>query len=339
MALDGFNAYEMALPALEASLRQALADVSEQQGDLHKANVHLREVVRLRDQAAENEARDKLAQFQARAEMEAARQEAEIHRLKFKELSQMQSKLVEAEKMAQLGTLAAGTAHELNSPLGVLRSNLSLYAKATDLLSELATHEGALAAETQKLAAALCACQRTSEKAISRIGAVAESFKRFTALDLSEKRRFNVVEGLEAAMALLRPSVPERVTLKSRFGTVPETEGWPGQLNQAFMTVLLNATQAIDGRGVVTVQTEASMDTVVVRISDTGRGMSERERAHLFEVGWSADGKRTKMRLGLSAVHATVERHGGRVEVQSEPGRGTTFEFRFPVPTKSDPAS
>ena len=331
LGIEAMITYGLATPAYEANARQILADVSEQQGDLGKANKQLRTVARLREQAAEDETRSKLARFEARAEAKAAKQEAEIHRLKFVELTQMQSKLVEAEKMAQLGAFAAGTAHELNSPLGVLRSNLSLYARAAERLSELAAVEHPDAARTQRLAAALSACQRSSEDAVARLAAVAENFRRFTSLDLAEKRTFNLVEGLEAAIALLRPMVAESVALETQFEPVPDIEGWSSQLNQAFMTVLQNGADAVEGQGRVTVSTTSTPDTVQVRIQDTGRGMSEDERVHLFDVGWSADRRRTKMRLGLAAAHATVQRHGGRVAVQSAPGKGTTFVFSFPA--------
>ena len=333
-ALDGIMAYGLS-PAAEASARQAVADMSERQGDLPKATTELREVIRLTKRAAESETQDKLAQFEARAQMKAAQQEAEIHRLKFVELSQMQSKLVEAEKMAQLGALAAGTAHELNTPLGVLRSNVGLMAKAADRFSDLTTCDAALHAKAEKLVSALSACKATSDEAIARLAAIVERFKRFTQLDLSEKRIFNVTEGLQSAIELLRPNLPEGVTLQSRFEPVPDIEGWPSQLNQAFMTVLLNATQAIAGQGVVTVEATTAPDAVVVRIRDTGRGMSEAQRVHLLDVGWSADGKRAKMRLGLAAAHATVQRHAGRVQVESAPNQGTTFVFRFPASAKS----
>ncbi len=332
-AIDALATYGVSSPAWKADALQLLANVSEQQGDLERTIERLREVAHLRERVAEDEARNRLARFEARAEVKAAQQETEIHRLKFVELAEMQSKLVEAEKMAQLGRFAAGTAHELNTPLGVLRSNLTLYAKAAERLSELATTDAGADARTQRLASAVSGCQKATEDAVARIAAVAESFRRFTSLDLAERRTFNLVEGLEAAMDLMRPNVPDRVTVRSHLAAVPDIDGWPGQLNQSFMTVLENATQAIDGEGVVSVETEADSDAVVVRIGDTGRGMSEAERASLFEIGWSAGGKRTKMRLGLPAARATVLRHGGSIEAQSAPGRGTVVVFRFPVGT------
>ena len=334
-ALDDFSHYGGLAAKDEADALLVMAEMSERQGHLHKANSQLHEVIRLTRRAAESDARDKLAKFEARSEMKAARQEAEINRLKYVELATMQAKLVEAEKMAQLGTLAAGTAHEFNTPLGVLRSNLDLFVRTAERFSEIASRDSALQGETQKLVSALQTCTLTSSQAIARLAAIAERLKRFTQLDLSEKQVFDVVEGLESAVELLRPNLPDGVTLAQRFESVPPIEGWPSQLNQAFMTVLQNAVQSVDGRGAVTVEATTDGDRVVVRIGDTGRGMSEEERAHLFDVGWSAGGKRTKLRLGLAAAHATVQRHAGRIEVESAPGKGTTIVFELPTRLES----
>jgi signal transduction histidine kinase len=323
-------ALELRPPQL-APLFQVLADIAEQRGDSAAAIAHLREVIRLKEQAARDEVRRERAQLELRAEMKATRQEAEIHRLKYVELTEMQTQLVEAEKMAQLGSLAAGTAHELNTPLGVLRSNLDLQARALERLAQISIDNAASHAQIVRLQQALAACTRTSEDALARIATVAESFKLFTQLDLADRRVFNVVEGLRSAIALLRPNLPARITLDSQFEPVPDIAGWPGQLNQAFMTVLLNATQAIDGQGSVTVETSAAQSGVVVRVRDTGRGMTEAERTQLFDVGWSSGGTRLRMRLGLSAAYATVLRHRGRVDVQTAPGQGTSFVLSFPA--------
>jgi two-component system, NtrC family, sensor kinase len=306
---------------------QVLAELSEQQGDLANAIAHLRQAQTLRDQIAQREARTKLAQVETRAAIEAAKKDAEIHKLRFVELHAMQSKLVEAEKMALLGTLAAGTAHELNTPLGVLRSNNQLSSTATSRLVSLVKDDGA---EAARLAAVLESCRKSSDQAIERLWSVAESFKRFTLLDQAERSAVDLEEGLESAIALLLPTMPATIELERRFEKVPRIDGWPRELNQAFMTVLQNAVEAIDGKGVVSVETSATQDHVLVRVRDNGRGMSADKAEHLFDMAWSEEGGRTKMRMGLCAAHATVQKHEGRIEVQSALGAGTIMTFVFP---------
>ena len=96
--------------------------------------------------------------------------------------------------------------------------------------------------------------------------------------------------------------------------------------------LLQNAVQAIHGAGVVSAETSATEEHVLVRVRDTGRGMSEEQAAHLFDVAWSEDGTRTRLRLGLSAAYTTMQKHGGTIEVQSVLAQGTIVTFRFPIP-------
>jgi len=307
-----------------------LAEVCERRGELARALEQLRQAQALREQIARNDARNKLAQVEARAAMDAAKKDAEIHKLRFVELHGMQAKLVEAERMAFLGKLAAGMAHELNTPLGVLRSNLELSTSAARRLTALLGEEGEDAAQARRLAEVLAANRATSGEAIERIAAIARSFGRFSQLDQAARRAFDVREGVESALALLEPTVPHEITIERRLDPVPTIEGWPRELNHAFMTVLQNAVQAIEGAGAVTVETSATAEQVLVRVRDSGCGMDEDEAARLFDVDWSARGPRTRMRLGLAAAHSTMQEHGGAIDVESAPGAGTTVTFRFP---------
>ncbi|MBW2732445.1 MAG: tetratricopeptide repeat protein [Deltaproteobacteria bacterium] len=313
----------------EAAAHQTLAELCELQGKLREAVGHLRKGQVLRERISQQDARSKLAQVEARALMEATKKDAEIHKLRFVELHGMQAKLVEAEKMAFLGTLAAGTAHELNTPVGVLRSNIELSSTATKRLVAL-VHGGDLGEQATKLAALLESCRATNDEAVQRIAAVAESFKRFSQLDQAERRLFDVREGLDSAIALLEPTISDAITFERHFHEVPEIEGWPRALNHAFMTVLQNAAQAIHGAGVISVETGVAQNDVLVRVRDTGRGMTEEQTAHLFDVAWSEGGTRTRMRLGLSAAYSTVQKHHGTIEIQSVLGEGTVVSFRFP---------
>ncbi len=313
----------------EAKAQEALAELRERQGDLATAMGHLRSAKSLREAMATKETKSQLARVEARAEMKAAQKDAEIHRLRYVELRGTQTKLVEAQKMALLGRLAAGTAHELNTPLGVLRSNAELSSSTVQRLIALIA-DADLGARASKLARALDQCKEASMAATERIASITESLARFAQLDLAERRAFDVRDGLESALVLLRPSLADRIDVRRELDDVPSITGWPRELNLAFLTVLQNAGQAIVDEGVITVQAKETTNHVRVQIRDTGRGMTEEQVAQLFDVAWSEDGPRTRMRLGLSAAYATMEKHGGTIEVQSALGEGTTVTFQFP---------
>lgn len=313
----------------EAGVCEALAELYERRGELSATIDQLRRAQALREHVARREARNKLAQVEVRAAMEAARRDAEIQKLRFVELRSMQAKLVEAEKMALLGKLAAGTAHELNTPLGVLRSNAQLSATATDRLLSRFSRDGDGDAQVVKLRAMIASCRNSSDVAIERVAAIARSFTRFTQLDQAERRTFDLAEGVDSAIALLEPTIPDAISVERNYAPVLPIDGWPRELNHALLTVLQNAVQAIEGAGVVSVETSATQDQVLLRIRDSGRGMSAEQAAHLFDVTFSEEG-RTRMRLGLSAAYTTMQKHGGTIDVDSTLGEGTTVTFRFP---------
>lgn len=315
----------------EAAAHEALAELCERRGALPKALEHMRKAHELRGELAQQDARSKLAQVELRASLAAARKDAEIHKLRFVELHGMQSQLASAEKTALLAKLAAGMTHELNTPLGVLRSNAKLITAATRRLDVLLAASGELGDEAKKLAAALVASAATTDEATQRIGTIAENIRRFAELDEAERRHFDVRQSVSSALSLLEPTLTENIRVERRLDPVPAVDGWPREVNQALLTVLQNAVDAIDGAGVVTVETSATEEHVLVRIRDNGRGMSEEQARHLFDVAWSRGGTRAKMRLGLSAALATVHKHKGDIHVESAPGRGTALTFRFPI--------
>ncbi len=328
--LQSVEGHQVSIVA-EADCHDVWADLCERRGHFERAVKHLRSARKLRTQIFERDGNNKLAQVEVRAAMEAAKRDAEVHKSRFVELHGVQAKLLESEKMALLGKLAAGTAHELNSPLGVLRSNTQLFASASKRLISLVAEHPEQQHTATKLEGVIETCRRTSEEAVERIGAVALSFRRFTQLDQAEQCSFDVREGLNSALSLLQPTISDTIEVVRDFKPVPAIEGWPRELNHAFMTVLQNAVQAISDSGQVLAETETCDDQVLVRIRDTGRGMTQDQAKHLFDVAWSEDGNRTRMRLGLSAAYATTQKHGGTMEVHSTLGEGTTMVFRFPI--------
>ena len=131
-------------------------------------------------------------------------------------------------------------------------------------------------------------------------------------------------------MDLIAPKLGDRVEAILDFGDLPTVECYPSQLHQAFMTILVNAVESIEGQGRLTVKTWAAGGEVFVRIVDTGRGIPEERLNKLFEVGFSEKHSRIRMHVGLSNVHTIVQRHGGSVSVESEVGKGTAFTIRLP---------
>ena len=115
------------------------------------------------------------------------------------------------------------------------------------------------------------------------------------------------------------------------FGEIPAIESFPSELNQAFMTLLVNAGEAIDGEGTITIRTGRENGFVKVTTSDTGRGIPEDRIGNLFDVGFTQTGSRVKLQVGLANVRAVVDKHRGQIQVSSQVDKGTTFELRLPV--------
>ena len=216
--------------------------------------------------------------------------------------------------------------------LAVLRSNIELIGKGSARLAERLREGADATAQIERLAALIESSSATMHDAMQRIADIARSFGRFSRLDQAERQAFDVREGLESAISLLEPTVSRDIRWQRRFDDdLPRVAAWPRELNHAFFTVLRNAAEAIEGEGHVTVEARAGDGEVIVRVADSGRGMDETLAQALFDVAWSHSGDRTSMRLGLSAAYATMQKHGGAIEVDSREREGTTVTFRLPI--------
>lgn len=328
---------------IEEKLCRILAEVVEKQGDCEGALSYLKRALELKESLASDETRSAIKRMEVRLEVESARKDAEINRLKYVELEQMQARLVQAEKAALLGNLAAGIAHELNTPLGVLRSNQESVGRAQEILQrelEADEHDGierspALA----RVVRALSLTRESSENALRRMGGIARSLRRFVHLDEADFQEIDVNADLESALTLLELNLPPRILLERNLKPVSKILGWPRQLNQVYLSVLMNARQAIDGDGRIHVETDEADDVVLVRIRDTGRGIAQEDLARIFEVGWDRSGDRVHLRLGLSAALGTMKQHGGDIHIASVPGEGTTVTLSLPIGGVQPPAS
>jgi signal transduction histidine kinase len=273
-----------------------------------------------------------------------------------KDLRDSEAQLIHSEKMASLGQMVAGVAHEINTPLGYARSNtrmvrssldelhdvISVQDKALSLLTSVHATEEQVAqalAEAQQrrdsvnpaeLAVDLNTLLEDANHGLTQIAELVSSLKDFSRVDRSRADLFNVNDGLDSALKICHNMLKDRIEVVREFGDLPEIECAPSQLNQVFLNLLTNAGQAIEGPGKITIRTSAEADGVVIRVADTGCGMPEEVRAKIFEPFFTTKDVGSGTGLGLSIVFRIIEDHGGHIEVQSTPGKGSEFIIRLP---------
>ncbi len=298
--------------------------------DYQRSLEHHREFHRVKEQVAGEESSTRLKNLEIQHGVEKAEKEAEIERLRNVELAEAlerlkatQAQLVHSAKMASLGDLVAGLVHEIANPIGAIQASADVAQRALKR-AETATTDPVRALQSLELN------HRTILAASERIARLLRSLKSYAQLDESEFQLADIREGIEATLDLIAPKLGGRVEAIKDFGELPTVKCYPSQLHQAFMTILVNAVESIDGPGVVTVKTWADDGEVSVRIADTGRGIPRDRLDKIFEVGFSEKHSRMRMHVGLSNVHTIVQRHGGSISVESEVGKGTAFTIRLP---------
>ena len=264
-------------------------------------------------------------------------------------LRRAQRQMVEGEKMASLGQLTAGVAHEINNPVNFVVSSVpSLRRDVQDLvelldLYEAAVREHGLAAQFQapaQHAEAIDAAYTRQEVAellkgiedgAQRTAEIVRGLRNFSRLDEDDVKMAVVSEGVDSTLMLLKQQYEPRITVERDYGEVPPIECYPGQLNQVFMNLLVNAIQAIPGEGTIRVAVHQLADTdVEIRIGDSGVGMTPDVQRRIFEPFYTTKGVGEGTGLGLSISYGIVERHQGHLSVESTPGVGTTFIIRIP---------
>ncbi|MGF1512064.1 MAG: ATP-binding protein [Myxococcota bacterium] len=296
------------------------SEIYERLSDYREAHRQLSIHTQLQNELLDQKSRNAIQRLQIRMETEAARKEAEIHRLRFAELKEAQTQLIESEKMALLGDIAAGLAHEVNTPLGVIHSNQSVLERCAERLEGDSVVRNALRTVVE-----------TNRDATIRMNELVTSLKRFVRLDEADYQQADVVEGLESALMLLAPTVPEGIEITRSLKPLPPVLGWPSELNQAFLALLKNAVTAIRGSGEISVRAEQDGHDALIVVADTGVGISEEDQKELFEVKFSNQGHRVRLRMGLAAVASVVAKHQGNIEVSSRLGEGSVFTIRLPL--------
>jgi two-component system, NtrC family, sensor kinase len=241
---------------------------------------------------------------------------------------------VNSAKLATLGMLVAGIAHEINTPLGALNSNHDVLRRALGRLGGILEDERVdetELAEVRRIVRALAEVIRVNGLAVDRMVQIVGSLRSFGRLDRAEVDRVDLHEGLESTLALLRHEMKDRVRVVRELGELPPVECYPHQINQLFMNLLLNAAQSIRESGTVTVRSRREEETAVVEIADSGVGIADEDLERIFEPGFTTKGARVGMGLGLIICQQIVAQHRGQLGVRSRVGAGSTFTVRLPL--------
>ena len=248
------------------------------------------------------------------------------------ELRTAQARLVQQGKMASLGQLVAGVAHEINTPLAAIVSNNDLFARAFERLrSSLGEISAAEAAGFVDKLGVIEELTRVSRDAGSRITGIVRTLRTFARLDEAELKAVDLQEGLESTMVLIAHQLKGGLLVVRDYAQLPLCECHPNQINQVFMNLLVNACHAMGDVGTLTLRTRATATSVQVAISDTGCGIPKERLSRIFDPGYTTKGEALGTGLGLAIVYQIVEAHAGEIAVESEVGVGTTFTLRLPT--------
>ncbi|MEZ7911629.1 MAG: ATP-binding protein [Propionivibrio sp.] len=278
-------------------------------------------------------------------EQEKTTQKELIHKLE-----DAQGQLLQSEKMASVGQLAAGVAHEINNPIAFINSNLgTLKKQAVELLGLIDAYERLEPAGASDAAAldTVRAIKQSidldflredivnlideSLEGARRVKAIVDNLKDFSRVDTAEWHWANLEQGLESTLSIVWNELKYKCEVVREYAGIPEVECIASQINQVFMNIIVNAGQAIAEHGTIHLRTGRGEKTVWVEIEDSGEGIRAEHLARIFEPFFTTKPVGKGTGLGLSLAYGIVQRHGGLLEVQSEVGRGTRFRMTLPV--------
>lgn len=273
--------------------------------------------------------------------------------LTLRQLKESQSQLVDAEKMASLGQLTAGIAHEINNPINFVKSNVKpLQLDIEDMRSLIKKYEemhhdnfddkhGEIQAFREQidfdyLMEEINTLLSGIEDGATRTADIVKGLRTFSRLDESDLKEADIREGIDNTLMLLNHTIPKDLSIIRNYQEIPKIECYPGKLNQVFMNLLTNAIQAIGssvggGEKKIIISTERLNENVVIRIADTGPGIPENVRDRIFEPFFTTKDVGEGTGLGLSIVYNIIEKHHGKITVQSEENKGTEFIITLPM--------
>jgi len=287
---------------------------------------------------------------QESAEAELLRRNQELTELNEK-LSRAQEQLLQSEKLASIGQLAAGVAHEINNPISFVFSNFgTLQTYVVDLLRVLVRYEQAEKFISDPEVVAQIAALRKqvdldflmddvpvlmseSREGIERVRKIVQDLKDFSRVDAHQDWQWvNLHHGIDSTLNIVNNEVKYKADIVKEYGDIPEVECLPSQINQVIMNIVVNGAHAISGpRGRITIRTGAGEGHVWIEIADTGSGIPKAIQSRIFDPFFTTKPIGSGTGLGLSLSYGIIKKHHGKIGVRSEPGQGTVFRIELPI--------
>lgn len=233
-----------------------------------------------------------------------------------KELNDTQLQLINSEKMASLGQLIAGVAHEINTPVAAIKSNNEIFSKLIKKIKD------------EKLSQIFNDINSTDKVAIQRINQLVISLKKFVRLDEAEVQEADINKELDLTLDLIRHETKHGITVTKNYGDIPLIKCYPNMLNQVFMNILVNACQAIEKEGEIIITTKYADKNLIISIKDNGKGIKDTNK--IFEAGYTTKGAGIGTGLGLAISSKIIDKHKGKIDVKSEVGVGSEFIITIP---------
>lgn len=309
-------------------LLEQLAKYYEHHNDYERALRYTKELYDFRERVRDETAQRRITQLEARRRIEEAHKLAEIEHLRNVELKAAQTQLVESEKMASLGQLTAGIAHEINNPVTFIASSIG------PLRRDLQEYEalGGQGPGAEELRTEIRSLLDSIEMGARRTSEIVKSLRVFSRLDEGAIKNVDLVTGIESTLTLLNSRIRGRVEIIRDFAPIPEVECRAGQINQVFMNLLSNALDEIEKLDHPVIKISVGpVDATHVRvtIADNGPGIPEHIRSRIFEPFFTTKDVGKGTGLGLSISYGIIERHGGKINVSND--NGAVFTITLPI--------
>lgn len=236
-----------------------------------------------------------------------------------KELKDTQLQLINSEKMASLGQLVAGIAHEINTPFASIKSNNSIMTKLIQKIDD------------EDLKEMFSEINSVDSEAVQRVLGLVTSLKKFVRLDEAELQEADINKELDLTLALIHHETKNKVTIIKNYAQLPMIKCYPNMLNQVFMNILVNACHAIENKGTIEITTYVENNNLIVKIKDDGKGIKKEHLDKIFTAGFTTKSAGVGTGLGLAISQKIIDKHNGKIHVKSEPGCGSEFEISIPV--------